>query len=402
MSGAIFDLTGSYRAAFLNGIAWNLLNMSIAFWLLLGRPPPPPPPPPARRSFRIPARPSSFLSWRDGPRGWLDRPRPAGARRSPGAPSTAICCCRSWSSSLPPATTSRVRDRSGGCRDRRALRRADLIACARHDQGQALYGRWQVRGGARAAGRGHGRRHRRGAVAPRDRDDVLRRDPACQEVYAFGRAREWTAALAQWCAHNPRWSPSRPCAGCIAPRSCSCTAPGRTPSRRQQRARERAQGDQPAVCERPAAFYQQAEVHRLRGEFAAAEEAYRRPSQWGWNHSQAWPCCGWRKDALDAAVAAIRRALSCDYADPATHKLLPAGTSRSCSPQATSTKRAPRAASSRRSRRARPAVLSAMAAHAQGAVDLADGDARAALGAAPRVRGGSRSRRRTRPRRCAC
>jgi MFS family permease len=34
MSGAIFDLTGSYRAAFLNGIGWNLLNLSIAFWLL--------------------------------------------------------------------------------------------------------------------------------------------------------------------------------------------------------------------------------------------------------------------------------------------------------------------------------------------------------------------------------
>jgi MFS family permease len=40
MSGAIFDLTGSYQAAFLNGIAWNLLNMSIAFWLLLSRPRP--------------------------------------------------------------------------------------------------------------------------------------------------------------------------------------------------------------------------------------------------------------------------------------------------------------------------------------------------------------------------
>jgi MFS family permease len=37
MSGAIYDLTGSYQAAFLNGIAWNLLNMSIAFWLLMGR-----------------------------------------------------------------------------------------------------------------------------------------------------------------------------------------------------------------------------------------------------------------------------------------------------------------------------------------------------------------------------
>jgi MFS family permease len=34
LSGAIFDLTGSYRAAFINGIGWNLLNLSIAFWLL--------------------------------------------------------------------------------------------------------------------------------------------------------------------------------------------------------------------------------------------------------------------------------------------------------------------------------------------------------------------------------
>ena len=33
MSGWIFDLTGSYHAAFLNGIAWNLLNLSIASWL---------------------------------------------------------------------------------------------------------------------------------------------------------------------------------------------------------------------------------------------------------------------------------------------------------------------------------------------------------------------------------
>jgi MFS family permease len=42
ISGAIFDMTGSYRAAFVNGIAWNLLNLTIAFWLL-------------RRSLRSPA-----------------------------------------------------------------------------------------------------------------------------------------------------------------------------------------------------------------------------------------------------------------------------------------------------------------------------------------------------------
>ena len=35
MSGLIFDLTGSYQAAFLNGLAWNLLNVSIATFLML-------------------------------------------------------------------------------------------------------------------------------------------------------------------------------------------------------------------------------------------------------------------------------------------------------------------------------------------------------------------------------
>jgi hypothetical protein len=35
MSGAIFDYTGSYRAAFANGIFWNLLNVAIIGWLLL-------------------------------------------------------------------------------------------------------------------------------------------------------------------------------------------------------------------------------------------------------------------------------------------------------------------------------------------------------------------------------
>lgn len=33
MSGKVFDLTGSYQAAFVNGVAWNLLNLSIAGWL---------------------------------------------------------------------------------------------------------------------------------------------------------------------------------------------------------------------------------------------------------------------------------------------------------------------------------------------------------------------------------
>jgi len=43
MSGAVFDYTGSYHAAFINGIGWNLLNLSIAVFLL-------------RRAMRLPGR----------------------------------------------------------------------------------------------------------------------------------------------------------------------------------------------------------------------------------------------------------------------------------------------------------------------------------------------------------
>ena len=35
MSGWIYDLTGSYRAAFLNGIAWNFLNLAIVIFVLI-------------------------------------------------------------------------------------------------------------------------------------------------------------------------------------------------------------------------------------------------------------------------------------------------------------------------------------------------------------------------------
>jgi len=37
LSGYIFDLTGSYRAAFFNGLGWNAVNGAIVLWLLLRR-----------------------------------------------------------------------------------------------------------------------------------------------------------------------------------------------------------------------------------------------------------------------------------------------------------------------------------------------------------------------------
>jgi MFS family permease len=37
LSGVIFDVTGSYQAAFAHGLAWNLLNGAVVFWLILRR-----------------------------------------------------------------------------------------------------------------------------------------------------------------------------------------------------------------------------------------------------------------------------------------------------------------------------------------------------------------------------
>ena len=37
MSEAIFDLTGSYQAAFANGVLWNLANVAIVLWLMWRR-----------------------------------------------------------------------------------------------------------------------------------------------------------------------------------------------------------------------------------------------------------------------------------------------------------------------------------------------------------------------------
>jgi MFS family permease len=39
MTGAVFDYTGSYQAAFINGVLWNVLNIAIVLWLMSRRRP---------------------------------------------------------------------------------------------------------------------------------------------------------------------------------------------------------------------------------------------------------------------------------------------------------------------------------------------------------------------------
>jgi DNA-binding CsgD family transcriptional regulator len=149
------------------------------------------------------------------------------------------------------------------------------------------------------------------------------------------------------------------------------------------RACERAQGVSRQTA--AAALYQQAEVHRLRGEFAAAEEAYRDASRGGLEPQPGLALLRLAQGRSDAAVAAIRRALGAT-ADPLQRtKLLPAYVEIALAAGDLEHARTACRELEEIAASLDTAVLGALAAHARGAVELAEGDAHAALGSLRRA-----------------
>jgi DNA-binding CsgD family transcriptional regulator len=254
---------------------------------------------------------------------------------------------------------------------------ADLIACTRHQQGRIRIQQGQVVEGlalldevmvAVTAG------ELSSLVTGLLYCSVIQ---ACQEVYAFGRAREWTAALAQWCEEQPEMVAFTGVCRVHRAEIMQLRGAWQGAIEEAQRARERAQGvDGQATA---AAFYQQAEVHRLRGEFAAAEEAYRSASQWGLEPQPGLALLRLAQGRTAAALAAIRRALSATADRLQRAKLLPAQVEIAL---AAGDVRDARTACRELGEIAASfdaGVLGAMAAHARGAVELAEGAAAAAL-----------------------
>jgi len=134
-----------------------------------------------------------------------------------------------------------------------------------------------------------------------------------------------------------------------------------------------------------AAWYQQAEIHRLRGEFGSAERAYRSASRLGYEPQPGLALLRMAQGRTEAACAAIRRVVSTATDRWQRTKLLPAYIEIML---ATGDIQAARRAWHELEEHAGDVdtdALRTMAAHSGGAVELAEGNVRAALGSLRRA-----------------
>ena len=200
----------------------------------------------------------------------------------------------------------------------------------------------------------------------------------CQQVYAVSRAREWTAALARWCEDQPEMVSFT--GKCLVHRAEIMQLHGAWSDAivEARRGCERFQkGIDP---QRPAsALYQLAEIHRLQGDFASAEEAYRSASRWGKEPQPGLALLRMAQGRLDVAAGAIRRVVSATTDPLQLARLLPAYVEISLGVGEIGDARAACQTLKEIADRFDTGLLGAIAAHAQGAVELADGDAQAAL-----------------------
>ncbi len=131
---------------------------------------------------------------------------------------------------------------------------------------------------------------------------------ACQEVYDMHRAREWTALLSRWCEGQPDLVPYR--GPCLVHRVEMMRLRGDWEDALEEARRACEWLSLPNSPETPSdAYYELAELHRLRGNYTSAEEAYRQASRLGRSPEPGIALLWLASGQAEAAESAVRRAL---------------------------------------------------------------------------------------------
>jgi DNA-binding CsgD family transcriptional regulator len=203
---------------------------------------------------------------------------------------------------------------------------------------------------------------------------------SCQELFDLRRAQEWTEALTRWCASQPDLVPFR--GQCLLQRAELARIHGAwsdadTEARRAHEEFSRP----PPEAAAGAALYLQAELHRLRGAFPEAETAYRQASQWGRSLEPGLAQLRFAQGRSETAANALRRALSEADDRPTRARILDPYVEMALAMGAIESARAAADELSSIGAEIGAPVLVAIATRADGAVRLAEGDARAALSA---------------------
>jgi DNA-binding CsgD family transcriptional regulator len=200
----------------------------------------------------------------------------------------------------------------------------------------------------------------------------------CQEILEWRRSREWTEALTAWCDSQPDMVTFS--GRCLVHRAEILHLHGAWPESVEEarRAGERLAhaADSWATG---GAFYRQAEVYRVLGDFPAAEDAYQQASRWGRQPQPGLALLRLAQGRTDAAQAAIRRVVTETTDRLGRAKLLPSHVEIML---AVGEVQAARDAAGELAEIAEgydTLALRAVADHARGAVLLAEGNARAAM-----------------------